>query len=88
MRTLSDLKVCYLAGTLGQGGAERQLFYALRALRQSGAVALEHADQSCKSFTVAERELRLGNGKLQKTIIGAAGRALQRRDGSGIFLFR
>src|SRR5256714_7245202 len=39
MRALADLKVCYLAGTLGQGGAERQLFYALRALRRSGAAA-------------------------------------------------
>ncbi len=38
METLSQLKVCFLAGTLGQGGAERQLFYILRALRQSGAV--------------------------------------------------
>src|ERR1035441_583066 len=34
---LSKLKICFLAGTLGQGGAERQLFYILRALRQSGA---------------------------------------------------
>src|SRR5438552_4128982 len=32
----SQLKICYLAGTLGQGGAERQLFYALRALRENG----------------------------------------------------
>jgi len=35
---LAKLKLCFLAGTLGQGGAERQLFYILRALRQSGAV--------------------------------------------------
>src|ERR1043165_6888976 len=37
MSDLSKLHICYLAGTLGQGGAERQLFYALRALRESGA---------------------------------------------------
>lgn len=37
MLDLSNLKICYLAGTLGQGGAERQLFYAVQALRQSGA---------------------------------------------------
>jgi glycosyltransferase involved in cell wall biosynthesis len=37
MLDLSKLKICYLAGTLGQGGAERQLFYAIQALRQSGA---------------------------------------------------
>jgi len=36
---LSKLSVCFLAGTLGQGGAERQLFHVLRALRQSGATA-------------------------------------------------
>jgi glycosyltransferase involved in cell wall biosynthesis len=38
MKALSQLRICFLAGTLGQGGAERQLFYTLRALRQSGAV--------------------------------------------------
>ncbi len=35
-RGLSGLKTCFLAGTLGQGGAERQLFCILRALRQIG----------------------------------------------------
>jgi glycosyltransferase involved in cell wall biosynthesis len=38
MEILSQLKVSFLAGTLGQGGAERQLFYIVRALRQNGAV--------------------------------------------------
>jgi len=37
MCNLSKLKVCYIAGVLGQGGAERQLFYAVQALRQRGA---------------------------------------------------
>jgi glycosyltransferase involved in cell wall biosynthesis len=37
MVNLSKLKICYLAGTLGQGGAERQLFYAIQALRQTQA---------------------------------------------------
>lgn len=37
MLSLSKLRICYLAGTLGQGGAERQLFYAIRALRRGGA---------------------------------------------------
>jgi glycosyltransferase involved in cell wall biosynthesis len=36
MFPLSKLRICYIAGTLGQGGAERQLFYAVQALRQSG----------------------------------------------------
>lgn len=30
------LKVCFLAGTLGRGGSERQLVYMLEALRQNG----------------------------------------------------
>jgi glycosyltransferase involved in cell wall biosynthesis len=34
---LTQLKLAFVAGTLGQGGAERQLYYMLRALRQSGA---------------------------------------------------
>src|SRR2546430_2440913 len=37
MLDLSKLRICYVAGTLGQGGAERQLFYAAQALRKSGA---------------------------------------------------
>jgi glycosyltransferase involved in cell wall biosynthesis len=38
MRNLSQLKVCFLAGTLEHGGAERQLFYMLQALCQAGAM--------------------------------------------------
>lgn len=37
MRTLSSLKLCFVAGTLGNGGAERQLFYILQALCRAGA---------------------------------------------------
>lgn len=37
MLDISKLKICYLAGTLGQGGAERQLYYAIQALRRSGS---------------------------------------------------
>ena len=37
MRELAGLKITFVAGTLGRGGAERQLFYMLQALRQSGA---------------------------------------------------
>lgn len=31
-----NLKLCFLAGTLGRGGAERQLVYMLRALKAAG----------------------------------------------------
>lgn len=37
MRELSGLRVSFLAGTLGQGGAERQLYYMLATLRNAGA---------------------------------------------------
>lgn len=33
---LTKLRVCFLAGTLGRGGAERQLIFMLRALKQAG----------------------------------------------------
>jgi glycosyltransferase involved in cell wall biosynthesis len=37
MPAFSQLKICFLAGTLEHGGAERQLFYILRELRNRGA---------------------------------------------------
>lgn len=37
MFELSNLRICFVAGTLEHGGAERQLFYMLRALSQCGA---------------------------------------------------
>ena len=36
--TLEGLRVAFVVGTLGQGGAERQLYYALKALVAEGAV--------------------------------------------------
>lgn len=39
MPDLACLKVCFVAGTLGQGGAERQLYYILRELVRHGANA-------------------------------------------------
>lgn len=37
MPELAGLKITFLAGTLGRGGAERQLVYMLRSLRDAGA---------------------------------------------------
>ena len=37
MDTLAGLRVTLLAGTLGQGGAERQLYYAVATLARAGA---------------------------------------------------
>ncbi|WP_406700190.1 glycosyltransferase family 4 protein [Singulisphaera sp. Ch08] len=36
MIELAGLRIAFIAGTLGQGGAERQLYYILGALRESG----------------------------------------------------
>ncbi len=37
MPDLSGLHICFISGTLGQGGTERQLFYTLKTLRQLDA---------------------------------------------------
>lgn len=36
MIDLKDMNICFLAGTLARGGAERQLIYMLRALQRAG----------------------------------------------------
>ncbi len=38
MPKLARLRVTFIAGTVGPGGAERQLVYMLRALKQTGAI--------------------------------------------------
>jgi len=37
MFDLVNLDVCFIAGTLGQGGAERQLFYIVKTLKECGS---------------------------------------------------
>src|SRR5206468_1918872 len=37
MPSLRGARICFIAGTLGQGGAERQLFYVVRMLAHLGA---------------------------------------------------
>jgi len=37
MKSLKGLRIAFIAGTLGQGGAERQLFYMVKALTEHGA---------------------------------------------------
>jgi len=37
MNSLGELKITFVAGTLGQGGAERQLFLVCRLLKEAGA---------------------------------------------------
>src|ERR1051325_449454 len=73
MPTLAKLKVCYLAGTLGQGGAERQLFYAVQALIQGGA---------------AVRVLSFGQGEFWETPIKKLGAAVKSVGAGGSRLSR
>lgn len=56
---LKGLKICFIAGTLGMGGAEKQLYYILRSLVAQGAnVSLislstgEHWEQPIKDLGV------------------------------------
>ena len=49
MQSFSRLKICFLAGTLEHGGAERQLFYMLQALRARG-VAVRVLCLNCGEF--------------------------------------
>jgi glycosyltransferase involved in cell wall biosynthesis len=52
---LASLRICFLAGTLGQGGAERQLFYILSALRQAG----------CHSYLLSLSQGEFWEGKIR-----------------------
>ena len=45
---IKGLKICFVVGTLGQGGAERQLFYIVQSLLSAGA------DVHVISFTSGE----------------------------------
>lgn len=77
MNLLKDLKICFLAGTLGQGGAERQLYYQLLTLKKSGAQPFllcfsngeywQHEIQSI-GIPVSVLESRSRLGRLKKVI--------------------
>jgi glycosyltransferase involved in cell wall biosynthesis len=73
MLDLSKLKVCYVAGTLGQGGAERQLFYAIQALRNNGA-DVRVLSLDCGGFW--EAPIRQLGARV--TCVGQAGSRLKR----------
>lgn len=68
MTNLSELKVSLLAGTLGQGGAERQLFYIVRALRQLG-VQVRVLSLTSSEFWAA----RIGQLQVPVTWVGRSG---------------
>lgn len=73
MRELAGLKVCFLAGTLGQGGAERQLYYMLRALKE------HKAEPRVLSLTQGEYwEGRIRALGVPVTWVGQSGSRLQR----------
>jgi glycosyltransferase involved in cell wall biosynthesis len=55
----NGLKVCFIAGTLAKGGAERQLYYMLRALRQNGACPRVLCFKPGEFWETPIRELRV-----------------------------
>src|ERR1019366_3170334 len=70
---LRDLRICLVAGTLGQGGAEQQLFYIASALRSAGAEVL------VLSLTSGEVwESRLEAIGVPVKFVGASGSRLMR----------
>lgn len=73
MRTLSGLKVCFVAGTLGNGGAERQLFYILQALCRKGATPHLFAMDRGEFW-----EVRIKNLGVSVTYVGERGSRLAR----------
>ena len=73
MRTLSGLKLCFVAGTLGNGGAERQLFYILQALCREGATPQLFAMDSGEFW-----EKRIKNLGVSVTCVGERGSRLAR----------
>lgn len=53
------MRVCFIAGTLGRGGAERQLFYMLRALKRMGVGTRVLCLTRCEAFERSIRDLRI-----------------------------
>src|SRR2546422_3746941 len=53
------LRVALLAGTLGQGGAEKQLIYTARALRQSNVAVQLYSLRRDEFYKAALQELNL-----------------------------
>jgi glycosyltransferase involved in cell wall biosynthesis len=75
MKDLKGLKVCFIAGTLGMGGAERQLFYILRTLSELGAevhlisfYSGEHWEKEIKTLNIKYYSLQ-GKGNTIARII-------------------
>lgn len=68
-----DLKVGFVAGTLGRGGAERQLLYALRALTGTAVTACvftptrgEAYEEAIRALGVEVIHIGAGRGRMQR----------------------
>ena len=73
MSKLTDIKICLIAGDLGRGGAERQLFYILKTLKEQGA------NPRLLSLTQGEFwQERIESLGIPVTWVGTAGTKLQR----------
>lgn len=76
MNTLSGMRPCLVAGTLGRGGAERQLYYILQALREAGAMPRllsltrgEHWEQAIRSLGVPVTMIGDSGSRLRRLFI-------------------
>jgi glycosyltransferase involved in cell wall biosynthesis len=70
---LKGLHLCFLAGTLGQGGAERQLFYILKTLKQCDA------DVTLLTLTRGEHwEARISDLGVPVEFVGSSASRLKR----------
>lgn len=56
---LQGMRICFIAGSLGRGGAERQLFYTLKALTAMGAKCLVLSFTSNEFYEQHIRELNV-----------------------------
>lgn len=67
------MKVCFLAGTLGRGGAERQLIFMLRSLKDAGIGSRllcltkgEALEEEIRELGIDIRSINTSGGRLQK----------------------
>jgi glycosyltransferase involved in cell wall biosynthesis len=67
------MNICFLAGTLGRGGAERQLFFMLRALKDEGLTPKLFCLTKGEAFEPEIRELGI-----EVEWVGQSGNRLQR----------
>jgi len=79
MHDLENTRICFIAGTLGHGGAERQLFYVIRALRELNANVrvLCLADGEFWKPSIARLDVEVRSVGLERTRLGRLARMMR-----------